>query len=110
MDRRLRAGRKAENDRRRVLDVEFERRRLSDNGAYRARTAEHPEDVIEFVRAIQDDAASQIRARRVGLTVIVFRTPFRKVLTEFGPDPEQIAEAAALDGLSQSLDCRMEPK
>src|SRR5206468_6580438 len=76
-----------------VLRVDLEARNAAGVGEHLARPAEEPNEVVELVDRVEDDAAARRLSRAVALAVVGARPPERQVVAAVGargerpPDP-----------------------
>src|SRR6516164_3830175 len=93
-----------------VFNVDFEIAPMSANCKNSAWQPEERIEIIEFVNLGKDHTATQFRARRIHLAVVLVRVPAWKIFADVRPHAQQMSETAFVDRALKFQKAGMETK
>src|SRR4051794_7715139 len=93
-----------------VFHIDFEMTPVSANRKNSARQAKKCIEVIKFVNLGNQHTATQVRARRIHLTIVLVRMPSRKIFADVRAHAQQMSETIFVEGALERQKAGMETK
>ena len=72
--------------------------------------SKQPVDVIEFMNLREHDSATEIGARRVHVSIVLVRVPFRQIFPDDDPGRDDISHGSFLEQSMEVLKARVKPQ
>ena len=101
--------RKTQVDPRRIFHVHIQTAEVFRPASHFRGPPQQPANVIQFVRAVENDAPAQFVTRAVAFAIVLPGTPVGKVLPRLRVEPEHAPDLSRIDQLLHNLQAGMKP-